>query len=217
LGDLAGDRPKSMVEIQGKPFLRYQLEGLRRGEIKNIVLCVGHMGEQIERYFGNGREYGINIKYSYEDSPLGTAGALKQAESLLDDTFFAIYGDSYLFLDFKCIMAYFTQHSKLALMTVYRNCDRYDLSNTSMEDNLVRRYGKQERSEDMVYIDYGANILRKDALGMVSEGRFYPLEDLFPRLIEREELLAYEVKERFYEIGSRQGLSDFKQYIEGAG
>ncbi len=67
----------------GKPFLEYQLEFLRRRGIEDIVMCIGHMGEQIERYFGDGRKYGMNIKYSHEDKPLGTAGALKKAEALL--------------------------------------------------------------------------------------------------------------------------------------
>ena len=67
----------------GKTFLEYQLELLRRAGIKDIILCLGHMGEQIERHFGNGRNYGVNIDYSYEEKPLGAAGALKKAENML--------------------------------------------------------------------------------------------------------------------------------------
>ena len=213
LGDLTRDRPKSTVEIQGKPFLGYQLELLRSAGIKNIVLCIGHMGDQIERFFGNGTKYGVNIKYSFEDKPLGTAGALKKAEDLLNDTFFTMYGDSYLFLDFGRVMSYFESQNKLALMTVYKNYDRYDRSNTEIDGKLVRRYSRKEKTEDMVYIDYGANIFRKEVLRMIPEKQFYTLEELVPRLIEMEELLAYEVKERFYEIGSPQGLKEFQRYI----
>jgi NDP-sugar pyrophosphorylase family protein len=61
-----------MVKILEKPFLEYQLELLRCAGIKNIVLCIGHLGEQIESHFGNGREFGVDIKYSREDQPLGT-------------------------------------------------------------------------------------------------------------------------------------------------
>ena len=77
LGDLTRNKPKSMVKVLGKPFLEYQLELLKRLGIKNIILCIGHMGKQIERQFGNGSKYGVNIKYSLEDKLLGTAGALK--------------------------------------------------------------------------------------------------------------------------------------------
>ena len=213
LGDLARNRPKSMVKVCGKPFLEYQLELLRRGGIKNIILCIGHIGEQIERQFGNGRKYGVNIKYSFEDRLLGTAGALKKAEQLLDNIFFTMYGDSYLFLDFPAAMRYFKSQNKLALMTVYKNYDRYDRSNTVIEGNLVKKFSKKEKTEAMVYIEYGANIFKKEALEIIPEDQFYSLDNLFPTLIDKEELLAFEVRERFYEIGSLQGLKEFEDFI----
>ncbi|MFC1943379.1 sugar phosphate nucleotidyltransferase [Chloroflexota bacterium] len=214
LGELTRNLPKSMVSIQGKPFLEYQLELLKKGGMENIVLCLGHQGEQIERHFGNGSKYGIDIKYSFEDRLLGTAGALKKAEALLDDTFFTIYGDVYLFLDFSRIMCYFESQYKLALMTVYKNYDQYDRSNTAITDNLVVEYSKNDRTRKMVHIDYGASIFRKEALDIVPENQFCSLEEFLPSLIERRELLAYEVSDRFYEIGSPQGLKECTNYIE---
>jgi NDP-sugar pyrophosphorylase family protein len=216
LGDLARNRPKSLIEVAGKPFLEHQLEFLRKAGLTEVVLCIGHLGEQIRRRFGDGAEFGVNITYSVEKEMLGSAGALKNAEALLEDVFYTMYGDSYLFLDFASTMSYFLSQNKLALMTVYRNQDRYDRSNTAIAGNLVTKYTKQDRTQDMVYIDYGANIFRKEALKMIPEDQFYPLEEFFPRLIVKEELLAFEVKERFYEIGSPQGIKDFAEYISTA-
>ena len=215
LGDLTRNQPKSMLKIRERTFLEYQLELLKRAEIKDIVLCIGHMGEQIERHFGNGRNYGVNIEYSLEDELLGTAGALKKAEALLNEVFFTMYGDSYLFLDFPAAMRYFQSQNKLALMTVYKNYDQYASSNTVVEGNLVKKFSKKERTEGMVYIEYGANIFNKEALNMIPENQFYSLDDLFSRLGETGELLAFEVKERFYEIGSPQGVKEFEDYIKG--
>ena len=113
------------------------------------------------------------------------------------------------------LMAYFESQNKLALMTVYKNYDRYDRSNTVVEGNLVRKFSNKAKTENMDYIEYGANIFRKEVLEMVPENQSYSLDDLFPRLIEMDELLAFEVKERFYEIGSPQGLRDFKEYVKG--
>jgi len=214
LGGLTREQPKSMVRIWGKPFLEHQIEMLKRNGITDIVLCIGHLGEQIQNYFGDGSKFGVSLSYSREDRLLGTAGALKKAEALLDEVFFTLYGDSYLFLDFKAAMSYFLSHDKLALMSVYKNYDRYDRSNTVVEGNLVKKFSKKERTPDMVYIEYGANIFRKEVLELVPEGKFYGLDDLFPKLIERGELLAYEVKERFYEIGSPQGLRDFEKFAK---
>ena len=205
-----------MLDILGKAFLEYQLELLRRSGISDVVLCLGYMGDQIERHFGNGEKYGVDIKYSFEDEPLGTGGALKKAAQLLHEVFFIMYGDSYLFLDFSLVMSYFESRNKLALMTVYKNYDRYDRSNTVVEGDLVKKFSKKEKTEDMVYIEYGANIFRKEALSMMPESQFYSLGDLFPRLIQVDELLTFEVKERFYEVGSPQGLREFEEYIKDA-
>jgi NDP-sugar pyrophosphorylase family protein len=213
LGDLTRNTPKSLIKISGKPFLAYQLELLKKGGVEHIVLCVGHLGEQIEDLFGDGHQYGLNISYSYESHPLGTAGALKKAGDLLNKTFFAIYGDSYLPIDYWKIMKYFNSRDKLALMTVFKNSNRYDQSNAVIGGDLVLKYSKSERSDDMEYIDYGASIFRREVLEMIPEDCFYPLEEVFPRLIEQKELLAYEVDQRFYQIGSVDGLREFEELV----
>jgi N-acetyl-alpha-D-muramate 1-phosphate uridylyltransferase len=212
LGDLTKNRPKSLVEIQGKPFLAYQLELLKNSGITDIVLCTGHLGAQIQETFGDGSKYGVRLRYSPEEKPLGTAGALKNAESCLNEIFVVMYGDSYLFLNFPEMMSYFTSQNKLGLDTVFKNNDAYDKSNIAVKDNLVVKYSKAEKTQDMVYIDYGAAIIRKEALQLIPENRFAPLEDLFVRLIGMEQLLAFEVNERFYEIGSPSGLRDFEEF-----
>ena len=216
LNKLTTKTPKSLILIDNKPFLEYQIDFLKEGGIKDIVLCTGHLGEQIHRHFGSGKKYALNIKYSHEDKPLGTAGALKKSQDLLNDTFFTMYGDSYVFVNFGEIMSYFKSQDKLALMTVYHNSDRYDRSNTSIQGNLVKKYSKKDRSKDTEYIDYGVNIFRKSVLDLIPQNQFYSLEDLLPNLIKQEQLLAYEVYDRFYEIGSPEGLEDFENFIAGS-
>lgn len=206
--------PKSLVEICGKPFLQYQLDFLKEGGVREVVLCIGYLGKEIEKYFGDGGKFGMNIKYSYEkEQLLGTAGALKNAEQLLQGQFFVMYGDSYLFLDFAAIMSYFNEFNKLGLMVVYKNYDRYERSNVVVEGSLVKQYSKKERAEGMVYIDYGVSILRKKVLQLVPQNQAYSLEELFHQLIEKKGLLSYEVNKRFYQIGSPEGLEEFRRYI----
>lgn len=216
LKGLTSNRPKSMIKIQGKPFLEYQLELLHKRGIRDVVLCIGHMGRQIKDYFKDGKSYDMNISYSCEDKLLGTGGALKNAKDLLEDVFFTMYGDSYLSLDLPDVMRYFKCRDKLALMTVYKNHDLCDRSNTVIKENLVKKFSKGKKTADMVFIEYGANIFRKAVLNLIPENRFYPLENLFPKLIEKEELLAFESKERFYEVGSPNGLREFREYVKGA-
>lgn len=212
LGEITKNRPKSLVAILNKPFLAYQLELLRAKGITDVVLCVGHLGTQIREMFSDGSKYGMHITYSVEEKPLGTAGALKNAKSLLGEVFFVMYGDSYLFLDFPKVQSFFKSQNKLGLVTVYRNDDTYDRSNMAINGNIVVKYSKIEKTKDMVYIDYGTSIFRKEALQFVPENYFNSLEDLFNHLIKMQQLLAFEVNDRFYEIGSPQGLKDFEEF-----
>jgi MurNAc alpha-1-phosphate uridylyltransferase len=215
LRPLTTTTPKSMILVYGKPFLEYQLEFLKQDGIKDIVLCVGYLKEKIESYFGNGSQFGVHIQYSVEErSLLGTAGALRNALDLLDDTFFVMYGDSYLFLNFNEIWRYFHQFEKSALMVVYKNENRYDRSNVSINGNFVQNYNKTEPTPDMEYIDYGVSLLRKKVLESIPENEYYPLETVFSSLIAHQELLSYPTNQRFYEIGSKEGLKEFQNYIK---
>jgi NDP-sugar pyrophosphorylase family protein len=216
LGELAKSEPKSLLKIQGRPFIEYQIEQIKEQGISDVIICTGHLGEKIERYLGNGTRYGLNIRYSHEDRPLGTAGALKKAEKLLDNVFITMYGDSYVFLDFGQIFAYFFPRRKMAMMTVYKNHDHHDKSNTSVRGGLVTGYSKNGRTGDMVYIDYGAHVFRREALGLIPHDGHFPLEDLFPALILRKQLLAFEAAARFYEVGSARGIQEFSDYIRGS-
>ena len=215
LRPLTATVPKSMVMVHGKPFLEYQLEFLKKDGIRDIILCVGHLKERIESYFGDGSRFGVTIQYSKEEGPLlGTAGALRNALNLLDDPFFVMYGDSYLFLDFNEIWRFFHKFKKSGLMVVYKNENRYDTSNVSINGNYVQKYSKTEQIPDMVYIDYGVSLLRKKVIESIPTNEHCSLETLFQSLIEHGELLSFPAKQRFYEIGSKEGLKEFERYMK---
>jgi len=211
LGDLAKNTPKSMIPIEDKPFLEYQIEKLKKHNIKDIVLCVGHLSEKIEEYFGDGSKFGVNIRYSYDgDKPLGPIGAVKNAEPLLEDEFFIMYGDSYLSVDFQKAYSFFKEQDKQGLMVVYKNNNKYDKSNLIVEDNMVTKYG----DKNAVFIDYGTSILSKKALENVPKNTMFSTGDLFSNLIKKNDLLAYEAKERFYHIGNPEALEELRNYIK---
>ena len=218
LRPLTSEVPKALIPIGGKPFLHHQIDLLKRRGIRDIVLCVGHLGDRVKDYFGDGRWLGVRIKYSEEESQLlGTAGAIKNAEPLLRDDFFLMYGDSYLMIDYREVMRYFRRFDRLGLMVVWRNVDRFERSNVMVEGNLVTAYNKDQKSPDMVYINYGLSVLRKEALAFIPAGRPFSQEDFYQILIDQGELLAFEVEQRFYEIGSPKGLEEFGMLIASGG
>jgi NDP-sugar pyrophosphorylase family protein len=182
--------------------------------VNDVVLCLGYQSQQIEDYCGDGRKFGVNLKYSFEGKPLDTAGAIKLAEPLLEEYFFTLYGDSYVFIDFKDMLSVWQQKKSLGVMSVYQNHDRFDKSNTAVVDGRVTFYSKEKR-ENLKYIDYGVNLFHKEVLKLIPEAEPYSMGTLFNQLIDRQELLAYEVKKRFYEIGSVNGLAEFTEYVRG--
>lgn len=210
--------PKALIPVDGKPFLQYQIELLREQGISDIVVCIGHLGEKVKQHFNDGHDLGVSIRYSAEHNGLlGTAGAIKNAEPLLEDDFFLMYGDSYLPLDYPQIMRYFRRLQKLGLMMVYRNANRYQRSNVVVGGHLVRAYDKEGRTPGMVYINHGLSILRKEALRLIPAGRPSSQEEFYQTLIDRRELLAFETWQRFYEIGSPEGLREFERLVASRG
>ena len=206
--------PKPMITVHGKPFLEHQIELLRRHGIGSIVLCVGHLGHMVKEHFGDGSRFGVGIRYSDEGQRLmGTAGALKRAESLLDDEFFLTYGDAYLLLDYAAVMDYFRRRDRQALMVIYRNENQYARSNVAAADGYVTAYDKEKQTPEMVYINYGVSVLRKDTLAYIPPRRVYSQEELYERFINERQLLSYETDQRFYEVGSPEGLAEFSRLI----
>jgi len=207
--------PKAMIKIQGKPFLEYQIELLKRNQITDILLCVGHLAEQIKSYFRDGKDFGVNICYSEERGGLlGTGGALKNAEPLLNEEFFLMNGDSYLMLNYEEIASFFKTRNKLALMVVYKNYNKYDRSNVIVEGGMVKAYDRKRRSPQMIHIDVGLSIVKRQALALIPKGKPALLDELWVKLIAQKQLLAFETRQRFYEIGSFDGLREFEQLIK---
>lgn len=207
--------PKAMVPVEGKPFVEYQIELLKRIGIKNIILCIGYKGEMIKDHFKDGSSLGVKIKYSQEESLLGTGGAIRNAINLLDDKFITLYGDAYLNVDYKKIIDYAEKDNCSALLTVYKNEGNFDTSNVSFIDQKYVLYDKDNPKEDMKYIDYGMSILTKEVIQeYIPEGEVYDLADCYNKLSKKGLLTGYEVDERFYEIGSFSGLEEFQNYIK---
>lgn len=209
LGPLAGKTPKLLVEVAGEPFFQHQLRLLKRSGITRIVLCLGHLGEQIVDRFGDGSSEGVNIDYVF-DGPrlLGTGGALIQALPKLGEAFYVLYGDSYLPIDYRPVGKGFLSSGKQGLMTVYRNEGRYDASNVLFEGGSIRLYDKKKRVPAMRHIDFGLGVFKSSAFDNFPRDTAIDLSEIQQALLSHGELAGWEVTSRFYEIGSPAGLAE---------
>ena len=207
--------PKALLEIGGKPFILHQLDLLKRQDIERVVLCVGYLGELIYRVVGTGKSLGLQIEYSFDGTVLlGTGGSLKKALPLLGDSFFVLYGDSYLDCNYKKIQSAFEISEKSALMTVLRNENRWDKSNVLYQDGRIVKYDKKQIIPEMKYIDYGLSILRTDVFTGIDKGAVFDLAELYKNLVDKGQMAGFEVSERFYEIGSHQGIEEISRLLD---
>ena len=204
--------PKSLVMVAGKPFLEHQIRLLRANGMSEVVLCVGHLGEMIVDQFGDGSAHGVRIRYSF-DGPklLGTGGAIRKALSLLPEQFFVLYGDSYLPIDYREVANAFQRSGAAALMTVFANSDAWDQSNVWFESGRIRLYSKRERLPQMKHIDYGLTVAR--ALVFEHTDESFDFAKLLEDLSRKQLLAGFEVQQRFYEVGSPNGLRELDELL----
>ena len=208
--------PKSLIEVAGRPFIEHQLELLRAEGVKQVVLCVGHLGEMIEAHVGDGSRFGLSVRYSFDgEKLLGTGGALRRALPHLGQDFFVLYGDSYLEIAYASVQAVYRERGKPALMTVFRNEGKWDTSNVLFDGTDVIRYDKRHPTADVKFIDYGLGVLNSDLLKAHNDDEAFDLSEIYAALAAEGRLAGFEATKRFYEIGNPSGLAVADGHLKG--
>lgn len=216
--------PKALIPVGplNVPFIDFQLAWLASHGVDDVILSIGYRGHMLRDHVGTGQRFGVPVRYVDEGAKLrGTAGALRLGieEDVLEDTFLVTYGDSFLPIDFGGVGAAYRASGKKAAMTVLKNGGRWDASNVIFENGSLALYDKKRSDRPTLsfeYIDYGLTALSRDVVIdaiPLGDGP-HDLATLFHDLSVEGELLGIEVQERFYEIGSPQGLADFAAWID---
>ncbi len=214
LGGRVRDTPKPLLEVAGEPFLHHQLRLLAAHGAREVVLCVGYLGELIERRVGAER-FGLRLAYSYDAPGLdGTLGAIRRARALLGERFLVLYGDTFLRLDYAGAARAWRDSGLPGLMCVLRNDGLWDTSNVRYADARVLAYDKHAPRPDMRWIDYGLGGLTQAALDCAAPG-VRELSELYALLTRDGQLCGFEAHERFYEIGTPEGLAETEAFLAG--
>jgi NDP-sugar pyrophosphorylase family protein len=215
LGDRVHDTPKALIEVAGEPFVDHQLRLLARHGAREVVLCVGYLGERIVEHVGTER-FGIGIAYSHDGPNLrGTLGAIRHAAPLLGPRFLVLYGDTYLRIDYQAAAAAWARSALPAMMTVLRNEGQWDTSNVRFQGGLVTAYDKRSPSASMRWIDYGLGGFETGALGAVG-AEVTDVAELYGELARRSSLFGFAAGERFYEIGTPAALAETSAFLSAS-
>ena len=207
--------PKALIEVAGKPFAAHQLDWLAAQGVKHVTFLVGYRGEMVRDALGDGSSWQLRVEY-VSDGPrlLGTGGALRRTVPSLGPSFFVMYGDSYLQCHLARIERAFKASGLDGLMTVFRNDNQWDRSNVEFVDGQIRQYDKYHRTPAMKHIDYGLGVLTAAALERYPQDVPFDLADVYRDLLAAGQLAATDVSERFYEIGSPEGLAETRAFLE---
>jgi N-acetyl-alpha-D-muramate 1-phosphate uridylyltransferase len=206
--------PKALVNVGGQPFIFQQLRLLHSHGIRHVVISAWYRGEMIRDSVGSGDRFGMKVEYVFDgDQPLGTGGAVRHAIGLLNGPFFVLYGDSYLPCDYSAIQDFFMAAHQPGLMTVYRNQNQWDRSNVEIVENGIVAYDKKMSTAGMEYIDYGLGVFKPEVFAHLPDGQPTDLSDIYQQLVTAHSLLAYPVRQRFYEIGSFKGLRELDKLL----
>ena len=207
--------PKLLVEVAGEPFFHHQLTLLKAAGLRRVVVCAGHLGEMIVERFGDGSDIGMDIVYSF-DGPklLGTGGALMRALPFLGDSFFILYGGSYLPIDYQGVGRAFIGSGKTGLMTVFENRNQFDTSNVVFRSGRIIAYDKKAEDPRMHHIDYGLGALHAHAFNAYEPDTVLDLAGVYRRLVEEDQLAGFESPVRFFEIGSPSGLRELDTHLQ---
>jgi NDP-sugar pyrophosphorylase family protein len=205
--------PKPMVPIASRPFLFHLVKNLKKNKITDLVFLVGYLPKEITGFFGNGRKFGVKIKYSKEKKLLGTAGALKNAKKFLKNEFVLLFGDTFQDIDFNKMEKQFRKSKKLAMVVAYDNGKKVAKNNFKIKNKLVLKYVKKGCRE-CNFVDAGTIMMKKEVLKMIPTGKVSLEKEIYPKLIAKKQLAAFCTRERYYDIGTPERIKKFERYLK---
>lgn len=211
-----GKIPKPMIDVEGKPFLESLIMHFKKQGFHDFILCTGHLGEIIKNHFGDGSRFGIKIRYSIEDEPLGSGGAIKNAEHLLDDNFLLINGDDYFEMSLSDFSEFHRNKNVMATLALRKTtklgvCHAVALSgNGEVNEYHARNYNERSNADTTGYF-----ALKKSILKDIPANKFVSLEhDIFPKLAGQGQLYGYFKDAEFFDIGTPEGYNNFVEWFK---
>ena len=212
---LTNTLPKPIIPIHGKPFLQYQIELIKSYGINEVLILVNYLSDQIESHFKDGSYFGLKIEYSYEKYPLGTGGAIKNAEDKLADDFLLMNGDTFIQIDYRDLINVSHKFNKIGIVTVYENFSKLFYNNICINSSKFVLGYNEEESKDMTHVNTGVMVFKKKITDYIPKNQKCSLAvDIFEKLIGKKELIAFTTNQRFYDMGSIKELKIIKDLLK---
>lgn len=211
--------PKPMLPLGNKPLLEHIIEWLKNaGGIDEIVVCVSYLHRTIEDYFEDGGRFGVEIEYARSERPLATAGQLKTAEKLLDDSFVCVYGDSVYEFNLRKMLRQHKESKAFVTMALlqYSTKLRYGFIDVSGQDRVT---AWREKPEISGLINIGCYAMEPDFLKIIPKSGAFGMDDAVRKALEQKKTVeSFKIDTGFIDIGDKKSYLDaYKQYANRLG
>ena len=219
LREVVHNKPKAMASVRGRPFLQYQIEQLKEYGVGEIILCVAYLAYQIKAYFKDGRDFGVKIRYATEKRPLGTGGALKNAERhLKENAFLVLNGDTYANIDLLEFLQYHRNKGSKGTIALTRVAKPEEYGTVLLDGKQrIRQFlEKSKTQESYGIINAGIYFLEPQVLNYIPEGKQISLErEIFPHLLKKNvPLFGYLTSGYFVDIGTPEGYARIQKDLK---
>lgn len=196
--------PKPLATVGGIPFLELPMRQLRAQGVRRLVLCTGYRGELVEERFGDGGALGLEIEYSKEDSPLGTAGAIRNARARLEEEedFLVMNGDSFLQVDFLRMIRFHSQHGGLISMAVFESGNAERFGSVKVDHTgRVTSFSEKTNNRTLGLMNGGIYVFNRRVFDYIPDGPSSLEREVFPSVLD-EGIFAQEQQGIFIDIGT---------------
>lgn len=215
---MAGNTPKALLQLNAdNTFIDIQLRWLKLMGVTDVVMALGHGGEEIQNYIEKKqiqKSY-PQVNYSFDgDKLLGTGGAIRKAAPMLSQDFVVAYGDSFLFIDVRKLVETHRRGGQPLTFSIFKNQNTGDKSNVIFRNGKIEKYDKFHLSPEMEYIDYGLSIIEKDYFLKNTPQGSFDLADFLSQTVAKGSVTPFVAHEIFQEIGSPEGYRRFQKLLE---
>jgi len=186
--------PKSMLPLGYKPILEHVISFFKKQGRSNFIFSVGYLGENIIKYFNDGSHHGVNIKYSSEEKPLGTAGAIKKVESIVSSPFIVSYGDVIFGnLNVNEVLRFHSEKRSLGTVVLWKAQDARKFGLVEMDDQgKISSFTEKPKYATSGWVNTGFYIFDSEIFDHIPKNKLVSLEtDVFPKLVDKGKLSGY--------------------------
>ncbi|MBA0909118.1 MAG: nucleotidyltransferase family protein [Nitrosarchaeum sp.] len=210
--------PKPMLPLGEKPILEHLVDWTKKSGIKSVVLCVSYLRKTIEDYFEEGKRFGVTIEYAISNRPLATAGQLKTAEKLIDDTFVCMYGDSIFDFNLRSMINQHKRKKSFVTMSLYEYKTNlpYGVIETTKTDKVI---AWNEKPQIKANVNMGCYVMEPGVMDLIPKNIPYGMDDVIKKAMIKKKLVSSIIsKKGFLDIGNKASyIKANQEYLQKLG